>query len=141
MGADCLGDVPDDPEKACEAVCDAEDACHAQDATIGRAKADCVAALCTGTGFKTVDTGANASDLSTLTSNDCESQATDCGALMKCSCPDSCAREDQCTGNPDASCVDTCDNLIENDTSLYLQNRCKMESACADLAACGSSGQ
>jgi hypothetical protein len=141
MGADCLGDDGDTDggpadRKSCEDVCDAEAQCSV------RSKADCEAALCSDTGFKTVDSGDDETDLAELSSNDCEKTAEDCGALVKCSCPDSCARVDQCTGSSDASCVDDCDTLIEaeSDFSVYLENRCKMESACADLAACGSSG-
>jgi hypothetical protein len=145
MGSTCIGDTggddagPGDGSRAdCEAVCDAESQCN-----LGRTKDACIAAICTDTGFKTVDTGANAEDLSTVSSTDCEKTAADCGALAKCSCPDACARDAQCTGGDNATCVDDCDNLIQNDTSLYLENRCKIESDCVDLAACGgsSSGQ
>ena len=140
MGADCLGTTPP-PGTAradCEAVCAAEDQCHQADATVARGKAECLTALCTDTGFKVVDTGANASDLASLTSNDCEKAATDCAALLLCSCPDSCARVTQCTGDANATCTDDCDNLIPSDPALYVENRCKMEATCADLAACGS---
>jgi hypothetical protein len=145
MGSTCLGPGGDGTDAGpggsradCEALCDVESQCN-----LGRDKATCIAAICTDTGFKTIDTGADAEDLGTISSTDCEKTAADCGALAKCSCPDACSREATCTGGDNASCVDDCDNLIQTDTSLYLENRCKIESACADLAACGgsSSGQ
>jgi hypothetical protein len=141
MGSDCLGDIdPGAERQECEQVCASEDECGV------RPEADCLAALCSPTGFKTfeepsgddVDAGVVDVDLQDLSSNDCERTATDCAELILCSCPDACARVDTCTGSADATCVDTCENLLENDPSLYLENRCKMESACADLAACGS---
>lgn len=138
-GADCLRSGDDGEERAeCEAVCAAEAQCD-----LGRDAAACLLALCVEDGFKVVaadpETGA-AADLQALAANDCMKAATDCAALALCSCDDACARVDECTGSSDAACTDNCEVLLEQDTSLYLENRCKMESTCADLAACGQVG-
>ncbi len=138
-GSNCLdeGGGPSAARQQCEAVCDAEGQCNDADPSIARSKAACLAALCTADGFNTVPDGDNSLDLATLAANDCERTATDCAELLLCSCPDSCARTDQCTGEQTSSCVDDCENVLAQDPSLYAENRCKMESTCADLAACG----
>jgi hypothetical protein len=141
MGSTCIGGDPSGERRACEEVCAAEAACD-----LGRSEAACLAALCDENGFKIVleaedtpDAGpAGESDLQDLVANDCMRAATDCEELVLCSCPDACARVDECTGSADAACTNTCESLLEQDLTLYLENRCKMESSCADLAACGS---
>lgn len=135
-----MGDLePSVERKECEEVCAAEAACE-----LGRTEPECLAALCDVGGFKIVveapsDAGPAApdADLQDLTANACMRAAQDCQELLLCSCPDACARVDECTGSPDAACLDNCENLLEQDPALYLENRCKMESTCADLAVCG----
>jgi hypothetical protein len=145
-GAECLGALggADEERVSCEAVCAAEAQCE-----LGRDEAACLAALCAEDGFRVLsdealpDAGpavAAPEDLESLSANDCMKAAEDCATLALCSCEDSCARVDDCTGSPDAACVDNCELLLEQDPSLYLENRCKMESTCADLAACGQVG-
>lgn len=116
-------------------MCAAEAQCE-----LGRSEAACLSALCDDEGFKVVADGETPADLQTLSANDCMKAATDCAELVLCSCDDACARIDDCTGGNEAGCADDCEVLLEQDTSLYLENRCKMESTCADLAACGQVG-
>lgn len=136
-GAECLGawlGGSDEERDACVVVCAAEAQCE-----LGRDEAACLAALCAEDGFRVLDDEMPA-DLEALSANDCMKAAADCAALALCSCDDSCARVDECTGSADAACIDNCELLLEQDTSLYMENRCKMESTCADLAACGQVG-
>lgn len=131
-GAECLSLLGDDEERQeCEAVCAKEDTCGL------RTEAACLASLCDADGFKVVDSAATAHDLATLDANQCETTAADCAELVLCVCPDACARVDECTGDPDATCLNTCETLIEQDPeAAFQENRCKMESACADVPAC-----
>lgn len=139
-GAVCLPDPGDGEErKECEAVCAIEGQC----AELGRSEADCLASLCDEEGFRRFEDDPDAAtpssvDLQDLSFIECAQAAEDCGALALCSCPDACTRVDDCSGSPDATCVDTCEGVLAQDPSLYLENRCKMESTCADLAACGA---
>lgn len=140
LGADCVGTLePSAERRECEEVCAAEASCD-----LGRTQEECLAALCDFAGFKIVaepasDAGlvAHDLDLQDLSANECMRTAQDCQELLLCSCPDSCGRVDECTGSVDGACLDNCENLLAQDPALYLENRCKMESSCADLAACG----
>ncbi len=134
-GAECVEGLSADEERAdCEAVCAAEAQCD-----LGRDELTCRAALCADDGFQVIADDSPV-DLQTLAANECMKAATDCAALALCSCADSCARVAECTGSAEPACLDNCEILLEQDTSLYLENRCKMESACADLAVCGQVG-
>lgn len=134
-GSACLALLGGDERADCEEVCAKEGECGM------RTEAACLASLCDTEGFKVVDAAADAHDLASLDANDCERTAEDCAALVLCVCPDACARVDECTGDPDATCLNTCETLIEQDPAAgFQENRCKMESACADLPACSSVG-
>ncbi len=131
QGAACLDFLSDDERDACEAVCAKQDGCGL------RSAAACLASLCDEDGFKVVDAGGDAHDLATLDANRCEEDAADCSEVALCVCPDACARVDECTGDPDTTCVNTCETLVEQDPeAAFQENRCKMESACADVPAC-----
>lgn len=136
LGASCISGTPEDPaaeRKECEAVCAVEAECEL------RTEDACLAALCDETGFRTVTDGDAEIDLLALSSNDCLREAADCAAAVLCSCPDACARVDECTGAEDPACEDTCGVLVEQDPgATYTENRCKMESTCGDLPACGA---
>ncbi len=130
-GSACLSLLGDDEREQCEQVCAKEAACDL------RGEAACVASLCDAEGFKVVDADGDAHDLAALDANQCEQDAEDCAELALCACPDACARVDECTGDPDATCVNTCETLIEQaPAAAFQENRCKMESACADVPAC-----
>lgn len=139
-GADCLSLLGGEERAECEEVCAKEAECGL------RTEAACLASLCDVDGFRVVADGAGADggtggdhDLASLDANQCERTAADCGDLALCACPDACARVDECTGDPDASCVNTCETLIEQDPAGgFQENRCKMESSCADLPACSA---
>ena len=140
-GADCLSLLGGEERARCEEVCAKEGECGL------RTESACLAALCDTDGFKVVAGDAPADggvaapehDLAGLDANDCERTAADCGELSLCVCPDACARVDECTGDPDATCLNTCETLIEQDPEGgFQENRCKMESSCADLPACSS---
>lgn len=134
-GSVCLSLLGGEERVACEEVCAKEDECGL------RAEAACLAALCDAEGFRVIDAEANPYDLADLDANQCERTAADCSELALCVCPDACAHVDACTGDADATCQDTCETLIEQDPAASFQeNRCKMESACADLPACSSVG-
>ena len=133
LGAACLTPVdPDEERKACEEVCAAEAQCGF------RSEDACLEALCADDGFRTFEDGEDTVDLQGLESNDCMREAEDCAALALCSCGDACGRVDECTGSADAACEDNCGALLEQaPEATYTENRCKMESTCEDLAACG----
>lgn len=139
-GSVCLDLLGGEERAECEEVCAKEAECGL------RTEAACLAALCDADGFRVVGDGAPADggvgdthDLATLDANDCERTAPDCAELALCACPDACARVDECTGDPDAACLNTCETLLEQDPEGgFQENRCKMESSCADLPACSS---
>ena len=134
-GSVCLALLGDDERATCEEVCAKEDECGM------RTEAACLAALCDAEGFKVVDADTTPHDLADLDANDCERTAGDCSELVLCVCPDACARVDECTGDPDATCQNTCETLLEQEPEAgFQENRCKMESACADVPACSSVG-
>lgn len=140
-GADCLSLLGGEERAECEEVCAKEAECGV------RTEAACLASLCDVDGFRVVGDSAptdggvsdDAHDLATLDANLCERTAADCAALVLCVCPDACARVDECTGDPDATCLNTCETLLEQDPEGgFQESRCKMESSCADLPACSS---
>ena len=120
-GASCLGDDP--PE--CKANCAIEVECGF------RTLEACVATSCeplTGT--------ITAPDVDA-----CLLAAPDCLEAAACACDGGCARIDECSeAEPDPTCVDTCDALVEQETTqTYLENRCRIDAnECGDLAACSS---
>jgi hypothetical protein len=133
LGASCIGGLdPEAERKECEEVCAAEAQCEF------RSETDCLAALCAEDGFRSFDDADGTVDLQNLDANACMKDAEDCGALAACSCGDSCARVDECTGSEDATCEDNCNVLLEQaPDATYTENRCKMESTCEDLPTCG----
>lgn len=105
---------------ACEAACSVEESCGF------RATADCVLASCTPSGARLVDDG-----------DDCLAAAADCAAAALCACPGGCAKLDECAGDEDPACEDTCTTLVgQEPVATFQENRCRIESSCDDLALC-----
>ncbi len=127
--ADCaalLGEGEEEP-KPCTARCDVEEFCGF------RSEADCLKASCNADGTPKD----KAADDCLAAASDAEA---DCVTVAACACDGGCAKIDECTeGEPDAECVNTCDTLVEQQTSqTYLENRCRIEKSCEDLATCSS---
>lgn len=112
---------PDDPEGTpCEELCALEDECGL------RAYDDCVAASCADGGGRVPSAA-----------DECMLAVDNCAEVALCTCDDSCARLDECTGSPDPSCAGTCESLVEQDVvRTFQENRCRIESTCEDLALC-----
>ncbi|MDP2340188.1 MAG: hypothetical protein Q8O67_04455 [Deltaproteobacteria bacterium] len=120
-GADCLGDEP----VVCRANCAIEVECTF------RTLEACEAASCDPLTGNPTDAVVDA----------CLAAAPDCLEAAACACDGGCGRIDACSGaEPDATCVGTCDTLVEQEPAqTYLENRCRIDAAeCADLAACSS---
>lgn len=119
--ADCL-DALEDPEP-CLASCDVEDECGF------RTVAECEAASCDALTGLLLDPVRDA----------CLDTAGDCLEAAACACDGGCAKVDECAGSPDPGCVETCDTLVDQEPeATYRENACRLEAACADLAACSS---
>jgi hypothetical protein len=70
--------------------------------------------------------------------DECMLAVEDCAEVAACTCAGSCARLDVCTGSLDPGCEATCDVLLEQEPiETFQENRCRIESACEELAACG----
>lgn len=70
----------------------------------------------------------------------CVADAASCADAVVCTCEESCWRRGECAGDhaDDARCASTCAKLAtQTPTPIYVENRCVLESACADIAACG----
>jgi hypothetical protein len=133
LGAECQRGDDGEERKSCEEVCAVEAECEGL-----RTEEDCLAALCDDEGFRVVEDGDATVDFETLASNDCIREAEDCGAVILCTCADACDRTATCTGDEDATCEDTCAQLVENlPAETFTENRCKTESTCEDLPLCG----
>lgn len=127
--ADCLGAIGEGEEepKECTARCDVEDACGL------RTLDDCKANAC--------NTDGTPKDKA---ADDCLTAAAeaeaDCLVVAACACDGGCAKIDECSeAEPDPNCVSTCDTLVEQATQqTYLENRCRIEKSCEDLATCSA---
>lgn len=144
---------------ACEELCALEAQCAD---VLGRTEEECLASLCDAYGFRVFEEAASPTeadepsdaegaadtapdapsgtvvDLEELGFIACAREAEDCQALALCACPDACARTDTCLGAPDPFCIDSCESLTAQDPGFYEENRCKMESSCAELPTCGA---
>ena len=70
--------------------------------------------------------------------DECMQAVDNCADVALCTCDDSCFALEECTGSPDPSCAGTCESLVEQDVvGTFQENRCRIESTCEDLAACG----
>jgi hypothetical protein len=132
VGADA-GACEVDPGCACAAVPPADspcaDACTVEDQCGFRPLVECIGKSCKTDGARTIDEG-----------DDCLTAATDCAAAAACACPGGCAKLDECAGSEDATCADTCTTLVgQEPEDTFRENRCKIESSCADLALCSQS--
>jgi hypothetical protein len=132
MGASCLNEETDKARQECEDVCAIEAKCELRD------EDECLKALCTEDGFRTIKDGDNTVDLQKVDANECMREAENCADAVLCACPDGCARVGDCTGTEEPTCEDTCHTLMEQAANeTYLEIRCQLESTCADLPACG----
>jgi hypothetical protein len=118
--SDCLDDIEPPP---CQANCAIEAECEF------RSLEDCEAAACEPLTGAPINVGLDA----------CLGAATDCLEAAACACPDGCGQIDECAGEADPSCVENCDTLVEQlPVETYLENLCRIESSCEDLALCSS---
>ena len=108
---------------ACEAACDLEVECGF------RGLSACEAASCNPVMGSILYADVDA----------CLRSADDCLEAAACVCDEGCGKTDECVGSPDSQCVSTCDTLVEQQPkATYLENFCRIESSCSDLAACGA---
>jgi hypothetical protein len=66
-------------------------------------------------------------------------QAEDCAAAAEAPCEEACWRRGECTGDhvDDKRCTASCKALVkQRPAETFVESRCILESACADLAAC-----
>lgn len=64
-----------------------------------------------------------------------------CLDAARCSCNESCWKRGECAKNHsgDADCERACITLVQQDgVARYRENRCVLEHACSDIAACGA---
>jgi hypothetical protein len=121
--ADCLDTITDQNNPECTARCDVEAECGF------RTTDACEAASCDPISGEVLFADVDA----------CLAAASDCLEAAACACSDGCAKTAECLQSEDADCVDTCDTLVEQQSSAtYLENRCKIESSCDEQAACGA---
>lgn len=108
------------PGNPCEDLCAIEDECGL------RSFDDCMAESCGDAGVRS---GSDA--------DECMLSVDNCADVALCTCDDSCAKLDECTGSPDPSCAETCESLVEQDVvGTFQENRCRIESTCEELALC-----
>lgn len=124
-GADCaglIGEGEGEP-KPCTAHCDVEVNCDF------RTDEECKAASCNKDGTP-----------KDQAADDCLAAAADCLEAAACACDGGCARIDECSeSEPNPECVSSCDTLVEQQTTqTYLENRCRIEKSCDDLATCSA---
>jgi hypothetical protein len=70
----------------------------------------------------------------------CFARADSCLDAVVCSCAESCWKRGECAGDHahDDECAGACAKLAKQDAAArYKENRCVLENACADIAACG----
>lgn len=114
------GGVEDDTGLDCDELCFLEDDCGL------RSYDACVSESCVGL-FRTPSTA-----------DECMLVAEDCAEVAACTCAGSCAQLDACTGSFDAACESDCEVLLEQQPiETFQENRCRIESSCEELAACG----
>ena len=119
----CLGDDPPEPVE-CRANCAVEAECGF------RTEDECKKTSCDNEGAPK-DPAADS----------CLADAANCLEAAACACDGGCAAIDLCAegGEENPSCVSDCDVLVEQlTTETYLENRCRIESDCADIATCSS---
>ncbi len=119
-GSSCLeGGSP----VTCNANCDIEAECEF------RSLEACQAASCNPVTGALVSPGIDS----------CLASAPGCLEAAACACDDGCAKVDECAENPDPSCVETCDTLVEQQPkATYIENFCRAAADCDDVAGCGS---
>lgn len=64
-----------------------------------------------------------------------------CLDAATCSCNESCWKRGECSGNHDgdSECEQTCATLVKQEgVARYRENRCVLESTCADIAVCSA---
>ncbi len=122
-GSSCLDALGEDDPPPCTANCAIEAECGFRTLEV------CAATSCDPLGAP-VDVAADA----------CLAAAADCLEAAACACDSGCARIDECAeSEPNPDCVTTCDTLVEQQsTATYLENRCRIEKACSDLATCSA---
>jgi hypothetical protein len=126
-GSSCLDLLLDDGEAPpCEAACDLVAFCEF------RSQSACEAAMCDP---ETGEVLAGVRDL-----DDCLKGTDDCLVAAGCGCDSGCDRIDDCAGERDPTCVETCDTLVEQEpVARYRDNECRLTAeSCDDLAVCGS---
>jgi hypothetical protein len=120
---DCFGeDEPEPSSTACADACALEASCGFRD------EDDCLAGC-----------PADGASLNPAL-DECFAAAASCLESAACACDAGCARVDECAeAEPDPTCVSSCDAIIEQETQqTYVEQRCRIESSCEDLAACSS---
>lgn len=119
-GCERLFGLVDPPGASCEDLCALEEECGL------RGFDACVAESCGDAGTRVPSEA-----------DECMLAVDNCADVALCTCDDSCAKLDECTGSPDPSCASTCESLVEQDVvGTFQENRCRIESTCEDLALC-----
>jgi hypothetical protein len=108
-------------DATCESFCALEAECGLRDVDT------CTASSCDGETRKPSSSDA------------CIADAIDCGEVVLCTCGESCAKVETCTGSADPACVSTCETLsAQTPEQKYVENRCIIESPCDDIAVCSN---
>jgi hypothetical protein len=109
------------PDATCETFCALEAECGLRDVEA------CALSSCEGDARKE------------STSDACIASSVDCGEVVLCTCAESCAKVESCTGSVDPACVSTCETLAaQTPEQKYVENRCVIESPCEDIAVCSN---